>query len=250
MKREAHHDPGLVAKRRRLRTWRWLSTATTGKFGLLMMALIALMASTPLIIEGRTSNSFLVIFTGAVLVASLHAARPGRGPVGIGLGLAVADFLMGRLTAAYGSHTLIFVQLSMWLATLVFVTATILESIFESDEVTVETLQAALCVYLLMGVLGGFGYALLDLSLPGSFELAHGPAVDWSDAGSRSKEFVRLFVFSFSTLSGTSYTEIAPATGFASNMSSLQAMAGQIYLAVVVARLVGVETATSPREEK
>jgi hypothetical protein len=112
--------------------------------------------------------------------------------------------------------------------------------------VTLETLQASLCVYLLIGLMGTFGFALIDITLPGSFQATHGPNVVWSDAESRAREFMRLFVFSYATLSGSSSAEIAPATGFASNAASLEAMAGQIYLAVVIARLVGIYSAPAP----
>ena len=35
---------------------------------------------------------------------------------------------------------------------------------------------------------------------------------------------MRLFVFSYATLSGANYADIAPATGFARNAASLEAM--------------------------
>ena len=58
---------------------------------------------------------------------------------------------------------------------------------------------------------------------------------------------MRLFVFSYATLSGANYADIVPATGFARNTTSLEAMTGQIFLAVVVARLVGLHV-TPPRD--
>jgi hypothetical protein len=48
-----------------------------GKFGLLLVALAVLMGAAPLI-PSPGSEAVLTLFTGAVLVASLHAARPGR----------------------------------------------------------------------------------------------------------------------------------------------------------------------------
>ena len=51
---------------------------------------------------------------------------------------------------------------------------------------------------------------------------------------------MRLLFLSRATLSGSNYAEIAPATGFACNAASLEAMTGQVYLAVVIARLVGL----------
>jgi hypothetical protein len=51
---------------------------------------------------------------------------------------------------------------------------------------------------------------------------------------------MRLFVLSYSTLAGSGTGDLTPSTGFASMAVALEAMMGQIYLAVVLARLVGV----------
>jgi hypothetical protein len=59
-------------------------------------------------------------------------------------------------------------QIVRWLSILVFVAGTILEVIFESERVGVETLQAALCVHLLLGLLWVFLYALIEAVAPGS----------------------------------------------------------------------------------
>jgi len=72
-----------------------LLAAAGGKFGVLLVALVALMAAAPLIVAGPVSDALLRLFTGAVLVASLHAARPGGKPVVVGLALALADLLIG-----------------------------------------------------------------------------------------------------------------------------------------------------------
>lgn len=221
-------------------------TAASGKFGLLLVALIALMAMTPIIIQGPIWDQALSLFTGAVLLAGLHAARPGEKPVVIGLGLAALDFAMGRCAAWTGVHWIIVLQILLWLITLLYVTVTILESIFEDNDVTIGTLQASLCVYLLIGLTGGFLFALVDVVQPRSFVSTHEPVV-WTDESSRALQFMRLFVFSYATLSGSSYNEIAPTTGFAMNIVSLEALTGQIYLAVVIARLVGIHSSQPAR---
>ena len=59
---------------------------------------------------------------------------------------------------------------------------------------------------------------------------------------------MRLFVFSYATLSGSNYVEVVPATGFARNAASLEAIMGQVYLGVVVARLVGLHVTPPPRD--
>jgi hypothetical protein len=209
---------------------RWTSrllSAAEGKFGLLLVALVALMGAAPLI-PSRVSEAVLALFTGAVLVASLHAARPGGKPVAVGLTLALADLLIGRCTVHFGTRWLVLLQTLLWMSTLIYVIATILGTIFASREVTVETLLAALCVLLLMGLFGAFAFTLIDLTFPGSFRASHGPGLVWVDERSRATEFMRLFVFSYATLSGSNCAEVAPATGFARNAASLEAMTGQI----------------------
>src|SRR5271157_3332770 len=220
---------------------RWTSrllSAAAGKFGLLVAALVALMGAAPLI-PSAASHAVLALFTGAVLVASLHAARPGGKVMAVGLALALADFLIGRCTIHFGTRWLVLLQTVLWTSTLIYVTAAILRAIFASREVTVETLLAALCVFLLIGLFGAFAFTLIDLTQPGSFRASHGPGVAWADERSRATAFMRMFVFSYAMLSGSGCAEIAPATGFASNAASLEAMTGQIYLAVLIARLVG-----------
>ena len=141
----------------------------------------------------------------------------------VGLALALANFLIGRCTGQFGTRWLILLQTVLWMSTLIYVTATILRAIFASREVTVETLLAALCVFLLIGLFGAFAFNLIDLTFPGSFRASHGPGVVWADEQSRVTEFAR-------------------------NAASLEAMTGQIYLAVVVARLVGLHVTPSPRD--
>jgi hypothetical protein len=214
-------------------------SAAGGKFGLLLVALVALMGVAPLI-PSPMSEAVLTLFTGAVLVASLHAARPGGRPMAVGLALALADFLIGRCTAHFGTRCLVLLQTLLWLTTLIYVIATILRAVFASREVTVETLLAALCFFLLIGLFGAFAFTLIDLAFPGAFRASHGPGLVWADERSRATGFMRPFVFSYATLSEANYADIAPATGFARNSASLEAMTGQIFLAVVAAPLVGL----------
>ncbi|MBV8267559.1 MAG: hypothetical protein JO355_16235 [Planctomycetaceae bacterium] len=223
-------------------------SAAGGKFGILLVALVALMASAPVIIEKPVGVGVVAydLFASAVLVASLHAARPGGTPVAIGLILALTDFGIGRLATFEGTRWLVILQILLWLSTLIFVTATILEAIFESEDVTVETLQESLCVYLLLGLIWVFAFALIEVAAPGSFQSQHGFRVAWSDDRSRRAELMRLSVLSYSTLAGSGTGDLTPSTEFANMAVALEAMMGQIYLAVVLARLVGVQAGQAP----
>jgi MFS family permease len=220
-----------------------LLRAVGGKFGYLLGALIALILSSPLIDQSWFWYMAYLLFAIAVLVASVHAVRPGRSWLVIGLIVALVDFATGRLAVIRGADWLVFLQVILWISTLIFVTITLFEAIFDSDVVGVETLQAALCIYLLLGLIWVYFFVLIDMLAPGSFLSKEGTHVNWWDDRSRRFGFMRLFVFSYSTLSGSGYGGVSPAGGFAELTASLEAIIANIYMAVVIARLVGIQSA-------
>lgn len=220
--------------------------AARGKFGYLIVAQIALLASAPIMIEGWAFRILITLFVAGLLVAGLYAVRPTRRSLVIGIVVAVVEFTIGRLAADYAVRWLFVMQLLLWVTALLYVTVAILDWVLDSPEVTFETLQAAFCVYLLLGLLWAYLYALMEVASPGSFRVQNGPVVVWADERSRRLEFMRLFVFSYATLSGAGGGDLEPANGFTEMAASLEAMSAQIYLAVVIARLVGLQASQPP----
>jgi hypothetical protein len=240
--RQLERGQGVTIGRERSR----LLGAAQGKFGYLLLALIAFLATAPVIPESHARKLVLAGFGGCLLIAGLHAARPGKRSLIVGLVVAVVEFAIGRMGDIHGSRWLVLAQVIVWLLAMTYVAFEILEKVLGSAEVTLETLQAAFCVYLLMGLIWAFGYALLQIAAPGSFQAQHGPSVVWSDPSSRRLGFLRLVIFSYSTLTGTGYGDIAPAGAFAEMAACLEAMTAQVYLAVVIARLVGFQVGPPP----
>jgi hypothetical protein len=222
-----------------------LLVAARGKFGILLVALIALLATAPVMAEGWAGRAAITLFVAGVLVAGLFAVRPGRRSLIAGLALAFVEFAIGRLAVAHPARWLILAQIILWLVALVYVTVEMIEWVLDSPEVTLETLQAAFCVYLLLGLFWAYLYALMEVTTPDSFHILRGPATVWTDERSRRMGLLRLFAYSYATLTGTGQGGLEAANGFAKMAASLEAMSAQVYLAVVIARLVGI-TSSSP----
>jgi hypothetical protein len=146
----------------------------------------------------------------------------------------------------HGSRWLLFSQALLWMLAMAYVTVEILEWVLGRDEVGLETLQAAFCVYVLLGLIWAFLYVLVEVSAPGSFQMQQGPPVAWADVSSRRLHFVRLFIFSYATLTATGYGELTASGPFAEMLACLEAMTAQVYLAVVIARLVGMQVGPPP----
>ncbi|MFB3105428.1 MAG: potassium channel family protein, partial [Pseudomonadales bacterium] len=107
------------------------------------------------------------------------------------------------------------------------------ELLFEADEVSEGTLWAAVNVYLTIGIAFAFLYTTLGLFDSDAFQ---GKFVD--DA--LSEQLVGYVYFSFITLSTLGYGDITPGNTLTGTFTYLEAILGQLYLAIMMARLVGL----------
>lgn len=106
--------------------------------------------------------------------------------------------------------------------------------------VNYQTIAGAICIYLLLGLLWSFMYLIIELLFPHSFNgLYSGQGVE---AGNLAEVFSHLFYYSYVTLTTLGYGSISPRTILASAFSSAQAVVGQLYIAIVIARLVSLFT--------
>jgi voltage-gated potassium channel len=118
-----------------------------------------------------------------------------------------------------------------------YVTALVLADVFRSSsDVSADTICGALAAYLLIGVGWSFAYALLDQLVPGSI------------SGLRSTTHGRFddyLGYSFITLTTLGYGNIVPANAKADALAYSEAIVGQVYLTVLVARLVALNLAAT-----
>jgi len=110
--------------------------------------------------------------------------------------------------------------------------------IFAARRVTANVVCAALCLYLVLGLLWGTLFSLLEWWAPNSF------AGGLLDQASRLDEKRDCFNYlSFVTLSTLGYGDIAPQTHPAAALCQAEAILGQFFTVVLVARLVGLQIA-------
>ena len=97
-----------------------------------------------------------------------------------------------------------------------------------------QTLCGSLSAYILLGFIWAIAYSLLELWQPGSF------VFNVATPDTQSK-FDRFLGFSFTTLTTLGYGNVVPANAKADALTTTEAIIGQIYIAVVIARLVALE---------
>ncbi len=101
-------------------------------------------------------------------------------------------------------------------------------------DVDANTLFAAINAYLLIGLTFAFGYMVVDALVPGSFD--H----DQILMGDANEAFESFLYFSYVTLTTLGFGDITPQSLEAGAFVYTEAIIGQLYLAVLVARLVGM----------
>lgn len=163
------------------------------------------------VLPNATSHTRWALLAGvALLVGIRFASEYGVLPVNYGLVLA----LVGLTGLAAAAGTLRFAV--------------------SSSTVDSETLYAALSTYLLAGIFFGQMYWALERFWPGSL-VGPDPTTELSAV-----------YYSFVTLATLGYGDFLPRTDIARGVATFEVIGGQLFLAVMVARLIGLFS--EPRE--
>jgi hypothetical protein len=202
---------------------------------LLLLLLVAPVAQT-LYSRGYVSAGpgLLALLFAAVLLAALPAVGRSRTTIAIALALAapaivlrVVDVLTQNRAVRVGHHAfgILFVGLAI---------ALILRYLFTTKRVTLNTVNASLCIYMLLGVLWSSAYSVVVSLQPDAFSIATG-----------AEQSITMLYYSFTTLTTLGYGDIAPVSDVARMLAVIEAVVGQGILVVLVARLVGLHVAQS-----
>ncbi len=198
----------------------------------LLLSLVALMALYPYLgRDGVEARLFNGLFT-AVMLFGLYAVS--RSPVQFYVsGALLLPALVGSWTATAGENELLEVVLAACLVTFFGVLSVlVLRYVFTACNYVADRLCGALSVYLLMGIAFSEIYRMLYVFDPGHFAVSEG-------GRALSAVSTRFVYFSFVTQTTMGYGDVTPATAATESLTILQATAGVIYLAVLVAWLVG-----------
>jgi hypothetical protein len=177
--------------------------------------LILVMGSASVVRFGRTRRLLWVIAlsSSVIMIWSASILNPD---------LALLRFARVALVVLYMA------MIAIWL----------MEDVFRARNVSSEDrLYGSMAMYLVIGILFGNIYAAVNLVTPGSFECA--TSLCQGDFASKFELGWQLY-YSFVTLTTLGFGDIVPTTSPAGMLSSLEAIVGQLYLAIVVARLVGI----------
>ena len=200
----------------------------------LLVALLVLFLVSPFIVPLRFGVVIFEVIGALVLFAGTFAVSERTSSFVVAIALAAISIVANFLLIVWQNDWLILFSYSSVLVLLVLFSVDILRSVLRRGQVTADKICGALCVYLLAAYAWTFAYALMDLKEPESFNGLSGTARD------HVSRVIQLRYFSFVTLTTVGYGDITPRSSVARTFANLEAVIGQIYLAVLVARLVSL----------
>jgi hypothetical protein len=103
---------------------------------------------------------------------------------------------------------------------------------FADHIVTTDELWAVGATFTLFAWGFAYVFVIVQAVTPGSFTAAVDPE--------SARSWVELLFLSFTTLSSTGLSDVIPVTAFARSVVMIEQLAGVLYIAMVVARMVGL----------
>ncbi len=216
-------------------------------FGVLLAALFFIIIGAPLTeqlnetmphFHGESAIAPMVLLLTLAAAFAIWPTARSRA-TSIILGGIVVGFLY--LSTAYRHDALMAVHLIAQTIFLTYVVLIMTRTVFSAPVMDGNVLCGAASLYLLIGVLMGFLYALIELFHPGSFIIAPGEGLPANGHVHPSAPW--LIYFSFTTLTTVGFGDVLPSSPISRSMAVFEAVIGQMLLVVMMARLVGLHVA-------
>jgi len=190
----------------------------------------------PLANVGNTGHFILsAVFTAVLVTGIVTVAKSSTVAIAFG-SVAVASVAIHWVRYASGDNALDALNALGTLTSLGLLAAIVLVQVFREGSVTFHRLQGAICVYLLLGLMWGAIYALIYVMHPNAFDFGR-TGEPMTIAAARA----RFVYFSLTTLTTVGYGDITAVLPIARSMAMLEAVTGQLFPAILIARLVSME---------
>jgi Ion channel len=197
------------------------------RYRILFYSLLITMVAAPVLSAFEFRGVLIELLLAANLLAAVMPVNAGRSRRFIFVVMFIV-WLARPVTAWLDLPVLSVTTLGIWTVIGLLAAAAALRFAMRATKVDAEHLYAALSAYLLAGIFFALFYWVLEQVRPGTF----------ATAGNFSR--MNAIYFSFVTLATLGYGDIVPRSDIARGLVIVEGVGGQLFLAVLVARLVSL----------
>jgi hypothetical protein len=214
---------------------RWNIFSRDSSYGKLLTILIVIFFLNPILI-GPIGN---IILSFSFLLANLWQIKTlgsSKSILFIFKNVAIAAFILSLINLIAPSWLADLAMLSARLLYLLFISLAIWaisNRIFVETKVDKELIRGGICIFLMLGLFWSLLYQITSFIFPNSFNYPS------SYLSSENFDFPFIY-FSFTTLTTLGYGDVTPATPFAAALTNAEAIVGQLYPTIAIARLVAL----------
>lgn len=207
---------------------------------LLLAVLILLIVVSPEVPQDG-SGFILEILFDLVLLGGVRSVGPSKHRIPfllltvLTLGVRWGEELTGTgmLDVSALAITTVWLMYAIWI---------IVGHLFRRREVTVNTIFGAIVTYLLIAIAFSMIFTILELRHPGSFS-----GLPDTEIMHRNELTAAIMYYSLVCFTTMGFGDIVPVSSLARSLSAVAGVFGQLYLAVMIARLVGLHIAHMSR---
>ena len=197
----------------------------------LFVGLLIVLVSEPFLAGAPKGSALTLLAFTQVMLIGVFSLADNRLAFRLGLVLAAVGIVAALGNLRTESLALQIVDLvAIGSFCILAISVTVGPVILLPGAVTPNRIVGGLCIYLLLGLLWAMLFASVEIVDPAAFEYT-GREID-SPRG-------HFLYYSFVTLTTLGYGDIAPVHPVARTLAYLEAVAGQLYIAVLVAGLIG-----------
>ncbi len=207
-----------------------------GRHGVMLASLIVLLVALPVghtLIGGSPLFAVLLTF---VLISSVLVNSRQRWVFILALLVGIGAVLGTAYAEVSGSEGVRVASQLLSMGLLGTTTLVMFSSLLRADRVSLDTIVGGICVYLLIALCFAVTFILMvDLS-PGAF--VQGDQAIVRAAADSSAHATTLLYYSFVTITTLGYGDVRPHGEMAQMLAVAEAVIGQLYLTIFVARLI------------
>ncbi len=213
----------------------WLWASDVALSALLVFLLIQAFVIYPV---GEAGHMKLLsgIFFSLILITGGIAVSTNRflGTLALLCGLFTFIFLWAWYL--HVNETLVYMAAYVAMADLVLLTLLILSQTLREGPTTSHRIRGAVAAYLLLGLIWSWVYYAIALHRPGAFTGLEALSQRESEA-----LYTHFQYFSFTVLTTVGFGDIVPVDPIARMAANLEGVTGQLFLAILIARLVSLQ---------
>ena len=204
-----------------------------GNFAWLILALLAFLTGIPVADDIGTMGSpaAKALAFSALLGIGVFSLRNAGTLFKVAMAIAVLGIILSITASQTSAAAFTYASFAAVMTFLIITISYTFKQIATDATISMNRIVGAVAVYLMFGVLWSVAYTLVELTWPGSFRgFDPGVGTHWAS---------EWLYFSFVTMTTLGYGDVAPVSAIARMLAYMQAILGQLYIAILVAGLVG-----------